>query len=205
MKADVPFEAAVLTLHDSQVMDWPRPISHETLDKASAFSYDGVVNAEGSALIDDLLAKSPLIVDVRVVNSDLLDRLRLKPEAWLELRPRQFEEAVAEVLIRMGYDVTLTPESRDGGFDMFAARKDGLGEFLYLVECKRYVPPNRVGVHVVRALNGVREEHRATAAAVVTTSYFTKGAKEYQAKFEKTMKLHDYLALQQWLAAVRGT
>jgi restriction system protein len=90
---------------------------------------------------------------------------------------------------------------------MYAAKKDGLGEFLYLVECKRYTPPLKVGVNVVRSLRGVLSERRATGAAVVTTSYFTSGAHAFRKQFEHQLKLHDYISLQEWLdvRVKRGT
>ena len=62
-----------------------------------------------------------------------------------------------------GYDVELTPQTRDGGKDIYAARRDDLGTFLYIVECKRYAPDNPVGVEVIRALHGVADIDRVTA------------------------------------------
>ena len=97
----------------------------------------------------------------------LLDK---SPDLLFQLPSRRFEELVAEILEKQGYEVDLTPASGDGGFDMYAAKKDGLGNFLYLVECKRYTPPNKVGVEIIRAVNGVVQAKQATAGAVVTTS-----------------------------------
>ena len=82
---------------------------------------------------------------------------------------------------------------------MYAARKDRVGEFLFLVECKRYAPHHRVGVEIVRGLYGVVEMHKAHAGIVVTTSHFTKGAQEFQRSVGYRMFLRDYLHLQQWL------
>ena len=95
--------------------------------------------------------------------------------------------------------MALTPASKDGGFDIAAARNDDLGEFLYLVECKQYAENNKVGVEIVRSLYGVVEKERATAGIVVTTSYFTRGAAAFQREVSRRMTLHDYIYLQQWL------
>jgi Restriction endonuclease len=176
----------------------------DSLD-ASDFSWRGITDASGLPVAATDLTASPLIIDVAAINDELLRHLSDHPESIRVLTPRKFEEVVAELLQRKGYSVILTPESKDGGFDIYAARRDDLaGEFLYLVECKRYVPPHHVGIHVVRALNGVRDLHRATGAAVVTTSYFTKPAREYQAQFQHQLQLHDYATLQRWLASVLG-
>jgi restriction system protein len=103
----------------------------------------------------------------------------------------------------MGYDVELTPFSGDGGFDMYAAQNSALGRFLYLVECKRYLPPEKVGVQIVRQLYGVVELKQANAGIVATTSFFTRGAKELQQELGYRVHLADYLQLERWLKAGR--
>ncbi len=115
---------------------------------------------------------------------------------------RKFEELVAELLEKQGYSVKLTPPSKDGGFDMYAAKHEVLGQFLYFVECKRYAPPNKVGVQVVRALHGVVQQQRANAGIIATTSFFTRGAKEYQDEMKYQLQLRDYVELQKWLGIV---
>jgi restriction endonuclease/AAA ATPase-like protein len=175
------------------------------LERLRDFDYEGVLGRDGRPLRYDDLLVSPILADIEIVNDDILGRLYRNPGDWYDLAPRKFEEITARILEEMGYVVHLTPESRDGGFDICAAKKDGFGEFLFLVECKRYSPNNKVGVHLVRALNGTLSQHRVNGAALVTTSYFTKGAREYAHEFEKTLKLHDFLALQQWLADLRGS
>lgn len=42
------------------------------------------------------------------------------------LEPRQFEELIADLLDRDGWKVILTPQSRDGGVDVIAERRDPL-------------------------------------------------------------------------------
>jgi restriction system protein len=174
------------------------------LERLRDFQYEGVLGRDGHALRHDEILVSPILTDIEIVNDDILSRLHRHPAGWYDLAPRKFEEITARILEEMGYVVNLTPVSRDGGFDMCAAKKDGFGEFLFLVECKRYAPDNKVGVHLVRALNGTLSQHRVNGAALVTTSYFTKGAREYAHDFERTLKLHDFLVLQQWLAQLRG-
>ena len=75
-------------------------------------------------------------IDVSEVNDWMLNELNKNPTDLYQLSSRRFEELVAELLIRKGYNVELTPATRDGGKDIYAARKDDLGSFLYIVECK---------------------------------------------------------------------
>lgn len=92
------------------------------------------------------------MVDVSSTNSEIVKRLKNDPSLAWTLPSGRFEEIVAEILNLQGYDVTLTRASKDEGFYIYAARKEGLGQFLYLVECKRFVPPNKVGVEVAHCM-----------------------------------------------------
>ena len=136
------------------------------------------------------------------INEELLARIRANPEMMRKLPPPKFEEIVAELFEKQGYVVDLTPASKDGGFDMYVAKQESIGQFLYLVECKRYAPPTKVGVEIVRALHGVVQQRQANAGIIVTTSFFTKGAIEFHRQIRYQMHLHDYITLQKWLGII---
>lgn len=174
---------------------------HFTWDELFAyfnnFTSPGILGPDGTPASRH--AQAAIFRDIRFVNETVIERVLQEPSVLYSVSPRTFEQIVAELLSRQGYDVQLTPPSKDGGFDMYAAKRDGLGEFLFLVECKQYAPEHRVGVHVVRSLHGVLTLERATAAAIVTTSYFTKGAREFQSKVQHELKLHDYVTLRKWV------
>jgi len=140
-----------------------------------------------------------IIGRVEDTNEVLFKKIRNAPELMQTLTPRQFEEFVGDLLRKLGFEVSLTPASRDGGFDLYAATNSTLGTFLYLVECKKYERPNKVGVEVVRSLYGVLESKRATAGMIVTTSLFTKDAQDFQRQLMHKVHLHDYLKIQKWL------
>jgi restriction system protein len=48
------------------------------------------------------------------------------PELLHSLPPRKFEEVIASVFRQGGFEVELTPETRDGGIDIIAVRRDAL-------------------------------------------------------------------------------
>jgi len=102
----------------------------------------------------------------------------------------------------MGYDIKLTPVTRDGGFDMYAAKRESIGSFLYLVECKRYTPPQKVGIRMVRELHGVVQQKKANAGIIVTTSFFTANAKEFQQKSKYQMQLVDFFEFKKWFGII---
>lgn len=109
----------------------------------------------------------------------------------------------AALLERMGYEITVTPSTRDGGVDIFAAKKERLGSFLYLVQCKKQKPSRPVGIGVIRELYGVLQAEKATFASVVTTSYFSKTAWDFQKQFKHQLSLVDYQTIKNLLHEIK--
>jgi restriction system protein len=185
---------AVAAVNSGLVTSW-----QDLFDHVREFAAPGLLGPDGQPLKSDSEGYRRVVVDASATNADVLKIIEKEPAMVWELPPRKFEEIVAEILSKKGYEVSLTPASGDGGFDIYAAKKEGLGSFLYLVECKRYVPPNKVGVEIVRSLYGVVQLRKATAGAIVTTSYFTAGAEAFQREVRHQLHLHDYIALQKWI------
>ncbi len=178
--------------------------STELLKSLEPFKREGLLGPDGLPLSHATKSYKHIISDIREVSDELLQRLVKEPKLLYELSPRLFEQVVAELLSRMGYEVTLTPASRDGGKDVYAASQNHLGSFLYIVECKKYAPDNPVGVALVRQLYGVVQAEKATAGILATTSFFTKDAKEFQGQAAFQISLQDYLGIQKWLQSVRS-
>ena len=165
-----------------------------------AQEWPGILGPDGlpiSAADSDILAA--IVTDVRSVTAALINKLAANPKLVYSLTPRQFEEVVAELLSRRGYDITLTPASRDGGVDIYAAKQLEVGSFLYIVECKKYAPENKVGVGLIRQLLGVVAQRKATAGILATTSFFTAGAQEFQRDVQWQLSLKDYADVEAWL------
>lgn len=133
-----------------------------------------------------------LRLDLQEINDELIRRLAERPELMRELNSRKFEELIAELLQDKGYEVTLTPPSKDGGCDIFAIKRDDIGSALTLVECKRYAESNKVGVEIVRGLYGVVSAEQATRGLIATTSYFTSGATAFRDKVQYRLSLADF-------------
>lgn len=143
-----------------------------------------------------LAAAKPRII---TANEILIERLRREPEGLFELDPRKFEELIADLMEGMGYDVELTPASKDGGKDILARLETPHGKALCLVEAKRYSPARPVQVGLVRQLYGTLHDHGATSAMLVTTSRFTRGANEFQERHQYQLALRDYGHVVDWI------
>lgn len=107
------------------------------------------------------------------------------------LQPREFEEMIAELMRKQGYEVELTKQTRDNGYDILAILR--LGSFhapvKFLVECKRYSERNKIDVGIVRSFKEVIDTEKANRGIIVTTFYFTSDAIK---KWEQTPYLLDY-------------
>lgn len=139
-----------------------------------------------------------ILVDSATYWDKMIHHFASNPSELQKVDARKFEELIAELLLREGLDVTLTPKSKDGGRDILAYYKNDIAENLYLVECKRYALNNPVGVKIIRELYGIVEAERATAGLVVTTSRFTKGALEFRETVRHRIKLKEYNQLCSW-------
>lgn len=92
------------------------------------------------------------------------------------MEPCEFEEFVADVFRRMGFNADVTQKTHDGGKDIVATFEVGGVLYTTYFECKRYAPDRPVGVNVVRELYAVMERERVDKGVIVTTSHFTRGA-----------------------------
>lgn len=159
----------------------------------------GLQRGTGEILYEKVSITPSNVLVFESINDELVLALRKSPELMYQLRPRLFEELVAHIMADHGFEVELTPPTKDGGFDIVARLENPMGVFLVLVECKRYAPDRKVGVEVVRGLYGVTEMHRAHQGIVVTSSSFTKGAVTEQARIGPRIALQDYKALRSLL------
>ena len=129
----------------------------------------------------------------------LIAELARNPSLLYQLHWRRFEELIAELLARAGFDVELTSASRDRGVDIYAVRHGTFGSLLYVVECKRYAPRRGVSPGLVQQLYGVVEREKATQGLLATTSFFTKGAVSEHRDLQFRLHLRDYRAICDWL------
>lgn len=120
------------------------------------------------------------------VQDDLLTRVRA-------MDPYGFERLVVELLVRLGYGGALGEaqaigRSGDGGVDG-VIREDKLGLELVYVQAKRWA--NNVGRPEVQAFIGSLEGLRARKGVFITTSTFSKDARDYVDRIEKRVVLID--------------
>lgn len=160
---------------------------------ATALDPSGHPLAEGSA------EKQRLDLTVCEISDDLIRELSARPEQLYKLHPRRFEELIAALFERRGFEVSLTPASGDEGADVYVVGHSEMGRTLWVVQAKRNAPERKVEAGVVRELLGTVTAKNASAGLLVTTSFFQPGARELAQQFEYRLNLKDYLDLQAML------
>lgn len=171
------------------------------LARLNPASYPGLLGPDGRPIDSNSEQAGAVGAGLRAVSVDLVNRIEKNPDQVHALSSREFEELVAAIYEKHGFDVELTPPTRDGGFDIYAARYEPYGKVLTLVECKRNAPHRPVGVELVRSLHGVVEDKGANVGVLATTSTFTDGAKKWQQRHQLRLALQDWFALQDMMGA----
>jgi HJR/Mrr/RecB family endonuclease len=118
---------------------------------------------------------TPPIIDQRFI-----DYLNAQPRDISRMHWRQFELLVGEFFRRNGYEIRVTPPTRDGGIDVHAVRDTNLlGPELVLVQAKRFRDHREVCVESVKALWSDLDELRASRAVIATTPMLSEGARAF--------------------------
>ncbi len=164
----------------------------------------GLLDSDGIPLKNESEASSALAADIVYVTQRMKAALARQPDLLYRLDGRQFEEVVAELLHDRGYDVNLSPKGPDGGVDIYAAERSGIGSFLYLVQCKKYAAHRPVSLDVVQRLHGRVAADKATAGLLVTTSHFTRPAEAFAEQVRYQLSLREFQDLYEWLSIWRG-
>lgn len=171
----------------------------QTLQSDSPVELPTVLGPDGLPLAPDSTGFHAVELAVKGISDDLIARLAQQPELMYELDWRKFEELVAELYERQGYEVELTRGSKDGGVDIYALHRAPNAKFLTVVDVKKHHAKNRVGVELVKQLRSTAADANAHMGVIATTSYFTRGAKAYQQDRQHLLGLQDFVSVHDML------
>ena len=100
------------------------------------------------------------------------------------MNPTKFEQLIVDLLVKMDYGGgyrtmgSRIGKSGDGGIDG-VINEDALGLDAVYIQAKRYAPENKVGRPALQAFVGSLTGEGATKGVFVTTSDFSREAREY--------------------------
>lgn len=117
------------------------------------------------------------------------------------LTPRQFEQLLAEVFNREGYEAHLTPPAKDGGRDVIAVLPGPL-PCLVVAEAKhmKLVKPT-----VVQAMWGVQYADKAHMGLVATTGRFSQNTRKMTTKqWGRLISLRDGVEFIDWINKIKA-
>lgn len=132
------------------------------------------------------------------LNDQFLRHFVDHPGDLAKISPREFETLIADLFRGLGYEVELTAQTRDGGYDVVAVRRAETTT-RSLIECKRYAVDRKVGVGVVRNLLGVVHSTRSTKGIVATTATFSRDAKQYINENQWQLEGHNLEGVIDWI------
>lgn len=120
-----------------------------------------------------------------------------------QLHPRDFEEMIAELMRKQGWDVKLTKQTRDQGVDIVALQYRGDSPYKAVIECKRHALNRKVGVGILRGFQSVIVTQQANKGIIFTSSYFSADARQYQQQhLPYLLDLKDYDDIINWIKNV---
>ena len=154
---------------------------------------------------DNGVVETALIYNYEQTPEELLDKVYQQIRKSLEselltkifdLSPTFFERLVVELLVKMGYGGSINDagkamgKSGDEGIDG-TIKEDKLGLDIIYIQAKRWKPGNVVGRPELQKFVGALAGQGAKKGIFITTSNFTKDAREYIPRNETKIVLID--------------
>lgn len=141
-----------------------------------------------------------IILDETTRIKQIIFEIYLNNEKLYRLHPREFEKLIAELLFNKGFEIELTKQTRDNGYDILAMKYiDGFSPIKYLVECKKHAENRKIGVEIVRSFKEVLSTEQANKGLIVTTSYFSKDAIKKQQQTPLLLEYKDKNDVIDWV------
>lgn len=147
---------------------------------------------KGKISMDNTIDDVEDAADVSEVLADKSDKYNIEVKTALlrqimNSEPIFFEHLVVRLLSKMGYkgpngSATVTPASGDDGIDGII-NQDPLGTNTVYVQAKRYAKDNRVQRPQIQSFYGAIKGRGAESGVFITTSDFSRSAREYAENF----------------------
>lgn len=150
---------------------------------------------------DDSTPEDALDAAAKKLNKALADELLSQT---LDMTPEFFEKLVVRLIVAMGYGGNLADAGRaigrsgDEGIDG-TIKEDQLGLDVIYIQAKRYKLENRVGRPDIQGFVGALQGKRARKGIFITTSDFSREAKEYARNIDTKVILINGNALARYM------
>lgn len=132
---------------------------------------------------DDIRIRIELLI--RTVSHEFALLVAKDPRALDHLEWRDLERMMARVMEGIGFNVTLTPPSKDGGKDLILACEVSDGTRTFIIELKHWRSGVRVGKNAVKDFLSVMVSEQRSGALFLSTSGYTVDAFEGLTEIER--------------------
>ncbi len=141
------------------------------------------------------------IITIKPANDKVFSYLAEHPNELYNLTSREFEEFMAQLYNKLGYNAELTKATRDGGKDIILRKPDILGDIVFYVECKQYNAKNKVGVDIIQRFAGIIEMDKVNGGIIATTSFFSSDAEKWimEKDLNCRIQMHNFDTIQNML------
>lgn len=198
--ADESSELPVAAIGNPQsILEWIETRDDSVGLLGAGKSVNTLLGPDGTPLSPGEPGYLSVVTSVTDINDALISALAKRPHLMHELSPRKFEELVAELYAKSGFDVEVTRASKDGGIDIYAWQRAPFGSFLTIIDCKKHRADRPVQLGLIKTLYGTVAATEASVGVMATTSYFTKGAKNFQEPRQHRLGLQDFVSLKEML------
>jgi len=128
---------------------------------------------------------------------DVIEEISKNSSLLYQLHWKKFEDLIAHLLEKFGWSITPMGYTKDDGIDIIAIKSVVPDiAFQMMVQCKKFSEKRKVGVDIVREIWATKWEKAFHHAMVVTTSFFTKGAKQKAEAWN--LELKDHHSIVKW-------
>lgn len=148
---------------------------------------------------------SLIVPDCADVHEELYSHFKTRPEDLYKLHWREFETLLFRVFQNHGFEAQLGPGRGDEGVDIRILHRDPLGDFLTLVQAKKYAPHRKIDLQAVQALYGAAAYEGAANSIFVTTSDYQPVARRWASRTSGSIHLANSQEVQKWCRTATET
>ncbi|MBQ6742461.1 MAG: restriction endonuclease [Bacteroidales bacterium] len=167
-------------LREADLLQYPEFKEYSTGSKAENVDNSNNTNEETLGLTPTEQMENAYKSINKDLTAELLQRI-------LEQTPQFFEHLVVDLIVKMGYggsfanSARVTQYAHDDGIDGIIY-EDKLGLDKIYIQAKRYKLDNVVGKPQIQQFSGALDEPKATKGVFITTSSYSKEARQYVEK-----------------------
>lgn len=122
---------------------------------------------------------------IKTASKAFIEAIAKNPKALDSLEWRDLERLLAETFEGIGFSVTLTPSSKDGGKDIIIQHEMEGNIKSYIVEVKHWRCGNKVGSNLVDSFFSIVVKEKHEAGIFIATNGYTNTAFESLTKIER--------------------